>query len=104
MANGTQSIKPKNTRTQNDLREDASDGLCKAVALADVLAMMALNSDVESLHKHTLGTTLLMLCDILQETKGFVDSMGAARIDEAMFLSKAAEVADRQAAQEVAHG
>lgn len=78
MADGSQSIEPKNTRTQREMADDASDGLCRALALADVMCMLANTGEVESLNKHSLSTSLMMLCDILQDSKGLVDSIDAS--------------------------
>jgi hypothetical protein len=65
-------------RTQSDALNEASLSLGKAVALSDVLAMMASEVDVQTLKQGSLETTLHMLHEILEEANGFVDAAAAA--------------------------
>jgi hypothetical protein len=69
MPDGT--LKTAGIRTiQTDQFDDASLSLSKALALSDVLAMMANHSEaVEMLDEHSLATTSSMLWELLRETQ-----------------------------------
>lgn len=54
---------------KDDHLDEASLCISKAVAISDVLAMLANDGDVEQLHEHSLATSLMMLCEIIRDAQ-----------------------------------
>jgi hypothetical protein len=75
----------KKEQLQNEQLDEVSDCIGKAIALSDVLTMMANDCDVESLHKGSLSTALQMLFAVLLEAEeGLHTAMGVGASGQAV--------------------